>query len=85
MKERMKEHKNGREKSRKQKITGLSQHMKTTGHSPTWDDIRIIYKENNWQERKFKEPDRVTSHNKEQLMKKKMKVNFQFMECSFKR
>ena len=49
LKERMKEHKDDGEKSRKdKKITGLSQHMKTTGYSPAWDDVRIIYRENNW-------------------------------------
>ena len=53
-KERMKEHKDDGEKSRKdKKITGLSQHMKTTGHSPACDDVRIIYRENNWKKRKF--------------------------------
>ena len=29
--------------------------MKTTGHSPAWDEVRIIYRENNWEKRKFKE------------------------------
>ena len=72
LKERMKEHKDDGEKSRKdKKITGLSQHMKTTGHSPAWDDVRIIYTENNWKKRNFKEAARITSHNKEQLMNKK--------------
>ena len=52
-------------------ITSLSQHMKTTGIPPAWDDIRIIYRENNWKKRKFKEAARITSHNKEQLMNKK--------------
>ena len=45
--------------------------MKTTGHSPAWDGVRIIYSENNWRKRKFKEVARITSHNKEQLMNKK--------------
>ena len=63
LKERMKEHKDGGEKS--QKITGLSQHMKTSAHSPAWDDARIIYRENNWKRRKFKEAPRITSNNKE--------------------
>ena len=68
----MKEHKNDREKLRKdEKITGLPQHMKTTDHSPAWDDVRILYRENNWKKRKFKESARITSHNKEQLMNKK--------------
>ena len=63
LKERMKEHKNDGEKSRKdKKITGYSQHMKTTGHSTAWDDVRIIYRENNWEKRKFKEAARITSY-----------------------
>ena len=52
-------------------ITGLSQHMKTTVHSLAWDDVRIIYRENNWKKRKFKEAARIPSNNKEQLMNKK--------------
>ena len=68
----MKEHKNDGEKSRKdKKITGISQHMKTTGHAPAWNDVKIIYRENNWKKRKFKQTARITSHNKEQLMNKK--------------
>ena len=63
LKERMKEHKDGGEKS--QKITGLSQHMKTSAPSPACDDARIIYRENNWKRRKFKEAPRITSNNKE--------------------
>ena len=67
--ERMKEHKDDGEKLQKdKKITGLSQHMKTTGHSPLWDDVRTIYRENNWKKRKFKEAARIAPHNKEQLM-----------------
>ena len=72
LKERMKEHKDDGEKSRKnKKITGLSQHMKTTGHFPAWKDVRIIYRENNWKKRKLKEAAKITLHNKEQLMNKK--------------
>ena len=45
----MKEHKDTGVESRKdEKITGLSQHMKATDHSPAWDDVRIIYRQNNW-------------------------------------
>ena len=74
LKERMKEHKDDGEKSREdKKITALSQHMKTTSHSPAWDDTRIIFRENNWENRKFKEAARITSHNDEQLMNKKVK------------
>ena len=43
----MKEHNDDEENPREdEKITGLSQHMKTTGHSPAWVDVRIIYREN---------------------------------------
>ena len=69
LKEIIKEHKDDGEESRKdKKITGLPQHMKTTVHSPAWDDVRIFYRENNWKKRKFKEAARITSHNKGQLM-----------------
>ena len=52
LKERITEHKNDGEKARKEeKITGLSQHMKTIGHSPDQDNVRIIYRENNWKKR----------------------------------
>ena len=36
--------------------------MKTTGHPPVWDDVRIIYSENNWKKRKFKEAARIKSN-----------------------
>ena len=52
-------------------MTGLSQHMKTTGHSSAWDEVKISYRENNWKKRELKEAARITSHNKEQLMNKK--------------
>ena len=71
-KEIMKENKVDAEKLREyEKITDLSQYMKTTGHPPAWDDVRIIYRENNWKKGKFKEAPRITSQNKEQLMNKK--------------
>ena len=68
----MKEHQDDGEKLREnKKITGLSQKMKITGHSPAWDDARIIYREINWKKRNVKEATRLTSHNKKQLMNKK--------------
>ena len=74
LKERIKEHNDdGGKYQNNEKITGISQHMKTTGHFPPWDYVRIIYKENNQKMRNFKEAARITSHNEEQLMKKKMK------------
>ena len=70
----MKEHKYDGKKSREdKKITGLSQHIKTTGQSPGWDDVISVYSENNWKMRKFQEAAKITSHNKEQLMNKKDK------------
>ena len=64
--------------ARRKKITDLSQHMKTTGHSPKWNDVRIVYRGNNYKRRKFKEGVKITSHNKEQLMntKKERKTIF---------
>ena len=55
------------------KITSLSQHMKSTGHSPAWKHIRIIYRENDFKKRKFKEVAMIKSHDKKQLMNKKDK------------
>ena len=44
LKERMKEHKNDGERSRAgKKITVVLQHIKNTGHSRRWDDVRILY------------------------------------------
>ena len=64
-KERMKEHKDDGEKSQKdEKITGLSQQIKTIDHSTVWDDVRIIYRKSKWKKRKFKEAARITSHNR---------------------
>ena len=45
--------------------------MKATGNCSVWDDVRIIYRENNWKNRKFKEAARIASQNKEQLINKK--------------
>ena len=59
----MKEHKDDGEEPRKDK--------KTTGHSAAWDDVRILYRENDWKKRKFKEAAKITSHNKENLINKK--------------
>ena len=53
------------------KVTGLSQHMKTTGYSHMWDDVRIIYRGNSAKKRKFKEAAGITSDNKEELTDKK--------------
>ena len=74
LKERMDKHKDGGEKSQKdKKKTGLSQHMNNTlhNHSLAQDNVRIIYRKNNWKKRNLKETARKTSHNKNQLMSKK--------------
>ena len=52
--------------------TGLSQHMESIGNSPTWDDVRIIYRESNCKKRKFKEAARIASHYKGQLINEKL-------------
>ena len=57
----MKEHQDDGEKLREtKKITGLSQKMKITGHSPAWDDARIIYREITYKKRNVKEAARLT-------------------------
>ena len=67
-----KEHKDDGEKLRKdEKITGLSQHLKTTSHFLPWDDSELICRETDWKKRKYKETAVSTSHNKEQLMNEK--------------
>ena len=67
----MKEHKNDGERSRAgKKITVVLQHIKNTGQARRWDDVRILYWENNWKKRKFKEATRITWQNKEQLINK---------------
>ena len=72
LKKRMKEHKDVGEKLlENKKITGLSQHIKTTDHSPKWDCVRIVHRENSWKKKKFKEAAKIASHNKEKLMNKK--------------
>ena len=47
--------------------------MKSTGHSPARKHIRIIYRENNFKKRKFKEVARIKLHDNKQLMNKKDK------------
>ena len=60
--------------------------MKFTGGSPSWSDVKIIFGENKFKKRKFKEAARIILHNKEQLLNEKdeKKGNFQFMEHTFK-
>ena len=71
----MKKQKDDWEKSWKdKKITVLSQHMKSTGHSPARKHKRTIYRENNFKKRKFKAVARVKSHDNKQLMNKKDKI-----------
>ena len=45
--------------------------MKFTGGSPSWSDVKIIYGENKFKNRKFKEAARIILHNKEQLLNEK--------------
>ena len=53
--ERIKEHQAdvNNEKS-VEKITGLSQHLRESGHTPNWKKVEILAKENNIVKRKFK-------------------------------
>ena len=49
--------------------------MKFTGCSPSWNDVKIIYRENKFKKRKFKEAARIILHNKEQLLNEKDEKN----------
>ena len=38
-----------------EKITGLSQHLRESRHTPNWKEVEILAKENNIVKQKFKE------------------------------
>ena len=72
MKERIKEHQAdvNNEKS-VEKITGLSQHLRESRHTPNWIELEILAKENNIVNRKFKESVAVSQEKKDNLLNKK--------------
>ena len=54
-----------------EKITGLSQHLRESRHTPIWKEVEIIAKENNIVKRKFKESVAITQERKDNLLNKK--------------
>ena len=66
---RMNEHEKGIT-SEKEKMSGLSQHIKQTGHQAKFNDVKVLYKENNFAKRKFKEAIAIKKHKCNLLNKK---------------
>ena len=70
--ERIKEHQaDVNNKKSAQKITGLSQRLRESRHTPIWKEVEIIAKENNIVKRKFQEIVAITQERKENLLNKK--------------
>ena len=70
--ERIKEHQAdvNNEKS-VEEITGLSQHLRESRHTPNWKEIEILARENNIVKRKFKESVAISQEKKDNLLNKK--------------
>ena len=54
-----------------EKITGLSKHLRESGHTPNWEQTEIVTKENNLVKRKFKESVAITQEDRFNLLNKK--------------
>ena len=54
-----------------EKMTGLSQHLRESRHTPNWKEIEILAKENNIVKRKFKESVAISQEKKDNLLNKK--------------
>ena len=82
LKIRMKEHETGSKvdfwkksgKKKKDKLSGLLEHLKKKKHQLDWSSIKILAKENNYWKRRSKEVYLITKHkNKAPLLNKKNK------------
>ena len=70
--ERIKEHQADVNNKRSvEKITGLSQHLRESRHTPNWKEIEILARENNIVKRKFKESVAISQEKKDKLLNKK--------------
>ena len=70
--ERIKEHQaDVNNKKSVEKITGLSQHLRESRHTPNWKEIEILARENNIVKRKFKESVAISQEKKDNLLNKK--------------
>ena len=54
-----------------EKITGLSEHLRESRHTPNWKELEIPAKENNIFKRKFKESVAISQEKKDNLLNKK--------------
>ena len=70
--ERIKEHQAdvNNEKS-VEKITGLSQHLRESGHAPNWKEVETLAKENNIVKQKLKESAAISQEKTDKLFNKK--------------
>ena len=72
MEERIKEHQADLNNQKSvEKITGLSQHLRESRHTPIWEMVEIIAKEGNIAKWKFKESVAITQEKKNNLLNKK--------------
>ena len=70
--ERIKEHQADVNNKRSvEKITGLSQHLRESRHTPNWKEVEILAKENNIVKQKFKESVEISQKKKDNLLNKK--------------
>ena len=54
-----------------EKITGLSEHLRESRHTPNWKEVEILAKENNIFKRKFKESVAISQEKKDNVYNKK--------------
>ena len=68
---RIKEHQtNVNNEKSVEKITGLSQHLRESRHTPNWKEVEILAKENNIVRQKFKESVAILQEKKDNLLNK---------------
>ena len=71
--EQIKEH---QAKVNNAKITGLSQHLNESRHTPNWKEVEIQGKENNIIKQKFKESVAILQEKKDNILNKRRKEKF---------
>ena len=69
---RMMEHRQGAN-GEKEKVSGLSQHLRQTNHEAEFDDVKVLFREKNFRMRKFKEALAIKEH-KANLVNKKEEI-----------
>ena len=72
LEEKIKEHqKDVNNNKNVEKITGLSKHLRESGHRPKWEETEIFTEEQHLVKRKFKESVAITQEEKDNLLNKK--------------